>query len=346
MSNLTYKVKHGANLTSELKKAKLVADFAVKFQAKTSKDVKQFGLQSMLTCQIIRKYTRNKKCKKVNRVKLAVSNQGVKLKNGSIYIPCLKLTIPFNKPVEKVCQVELDETYAHICCLVKDEPPVNAVSYIGVDLNATGHIAVAAVDGKIIKLGKEAPHIHKKYQGMRKWAQRKRAFKFVKKLKNKESRKVKNINHQISRKLVNIAKEKSYGIKLEKLTGIRGNKKKGKKLNGIVSNWSFAQLQQFIEYKAKLCGVSVYYIDPAYTSQRCSRCGLIGDRNRKVFTCKCGHKDHADANAAFNIGYASITPENFNKDRDLLKGTTDSAQIAMESESTPTIKLPGLEAGE
>ncbi|MFE4446537.1 zinc ribbon domain-containing protein [Streptomyces sp. NPDC056820] len=45
----------------------------------------------------------------------------------------------------------------------------------------------------------------------------------------------------------------------------------------------------------------------AYTSQRCSACGFVTEGNREsqaVFRCKargCGHRDHADVNAAKNI---------------------------------------------
>ena len=36
---------------------------------------------------------------------------------------------------------------------------------------------------------------------------------------------------------------------------------------------AFFQLQWFIEYKALAAGVPVVYVDPAYTSQDCPRCG-------------------------------------------------------------------------
>jgi len=62
------------------------------------------------------------------------------------------------------------------------------------------------------------------------------------------------------------------------------------------------QLQTMVEYKAKLLGVPIAYIDPAYTFQTCSRCDHIGNRNSKSFEClTCGHVEHADVNAAFNI---------------------------------------------
>jgi putative transposase len=285
-------------------------------------------LKSIISNQILRKYSKNKKCKQVKSIKLIIPNQGIIFKDKNLWISCLKLNLKFDKEVVKVNQVELDETYAYICCEIKDKEQINHIDYIGVDRNATGHIAVLALGKKIVKLGKQAPHINRKYKKIRARAQKQKKFKFLKKLKNKESRITRDINHKISRKIVNLAKENSFGIKLENLKGI-GKKKQGRKLNSIKSNWSFYQLEQFIKYKAKLLGVEVFNVDPAYTSQTCSKCGLIGTREKKLFKCSCGHKDHADANASFNIAKALIMQGRSTVDRDTVESQTGMAQVAM-----------------
>jgi putative transposase len=89
---------------------------------------------------------------------------------------------------------------------------------------------------------------------------------------------------------------------LEDLTKIRKQKSRGKKFNGMLNSWSFYQLEQFLIYKARRYGVSIVKVDPAYTSQQCSRCARLGERDDKQFVChNCEHTDHADVNAAFNI---------------------------------------------
>lgn len=69
---------------------------------------------------------------------------------------------------------------------------------------------------------------------------------------------------------------------------------------GILSN-AWGLLVRRLEHKAP---GRVEKIDPAYTSQTCSRCGHCASGNRKnqAFRCQaCGYHDHADINAAINI---------------------------------------------
>ena len=143
-----------------------------------------------------------------------------------------------------------------------------------------------------------------------------------------------------------IAKENNCNIKIENLKGIRKNSKGGKNTkkgkNGesfksSINTWEFYQLQTMIEYKSKICGIKVSYIDPKYTSQKCSKCGLIGNRNGKKFVCSnenCKHVDHADSNAAFNIANAAFEllnnkecDDQLSLDRDNDKGNTNIPKL-------------------
>ena len=109
----------------------------------------------------------------------------------------------------------------------------------------------------------------------------------------------KTYNHMISKRIVEFAKKhKCEYIHLEKLT-------KDGFDNTILRNWSYYELQQMIEYKADRIGIKVKYVNPAYTSQTCSKCGNIDKENRQTqekFECtKCGLKLNADHNASINI---------------------------------------------
>lgn len=111
-------------------------------------------------------------------------------------------------------------------------------------------------------------------------------------------------NHKYSRFAVEIALKHGCGIiQMEKLEGISEE-------NTFLKNWSYYDLQQKIEYKAKEHGIEVRYINPKYTSQRCSKCGYIDKENRenqKTFACKkCEFETNADYNAARNISIYNI----------------------------------------
>ena len=112
--------------------------------------------------------------------------------------------------------------------------------------------------------------------------------------------------HTVSKELVAEAVEYGCGvIAFEDLTGIRKRMPNAKKFHV----WAFRRLFEYVEYKAEVVGISVEQVSPAYSSQRCSKCGFTHEDNRPtsdgqdVFEClKCGYSPHADYNAAKNIG--------------------------------------------
>ena len=113
---------------------------------------------------------------------------------------------------------------------------------------------------------------------------------------------MKHVNHELSKKIVKEALEqKAQVIVLEDLTNIRKRIKAGKRMRTRLHRWGFRQLQTLIQYKAETHGLSVMYVNPAYSSQICSVCEGMGVRERHQFTCSCGNQQHADCNASQNL---------------------------------------------
>lgn len=107
-------------------------------------------------------------------------------------------------------------------------------------------------------------------------------------------------NHVISKWLVNQPYDTFVFEDLKNIS----KQRKGKVLNGWLSNWTFFQLEQFVLYKASALGKQVVKVDARYTSQKCSNCGIVekSNRNKSRYCCsKCGYVEHADINAAKNI---------------------------------------------
>lgn len=116
-------------------------------------------------------------------------------------------------------------------------------------------------------------------------------------------------NHKISKYIVGLAKEYKCGtIQMENLSGFSEAQSES-----LLKNWSYHDLQTKIEYKAEEIGIKVIFINPQYTSKRCSECGNIhkenrdGKKNQAKFKCiVCGHEEDADINASKNIAIPHI----------------------------------------
>ena len=76
-------------------------------------------------------------------------------------------------------------------------------------------------------------------------------------------------------------------------------------LNRSLSDAAFGKFRELLTYKAARAGGQVVAVDPKYTSQTCSACGVVDAASRKSqsrFVCTgCGHSANADVNAALNI---------------------------------------------
>ena len=77
------------------------------------------------------------------------------------------------------------------------------------------------------------------------------------------------------------------------------------RLNRSISDVSWNSLITKIKYKAEAKNVIIREVNPAYSSQRCNKCGYISPTNRKSqsdFHCQnCDNTTNADLNASKNI---------------------------------------------
>jgi putative transposase len=145
----------------------------------------------------------------------------------------------------------------------------------------------------------------------------------LKRLSGRQKRFMRDVNHVISKRIVE-NNSKTGVIVMENLKGIR-TKSRGRRFNGVLSRWSYYQLQTFIEYKALATGIDVKYINPRNTSKTCSKCNSLDTiRNSGFFHCNtCNHSLDADYNASLNIAN--------------LYGNCDRATVNLPIVAIPTI---------
>lgn len=199
-----------------------------------------------------------------------------------------------------------DGNWYLLACVRIDPEPLNEApsGWLGVDL---GIVTIAHTSDNQDWSGGAITSRREKNQRIRQSCQKKGTKSAKRRLKarrRKESRFVRDVNHQISKHIVETAKRTGTGIALENLTGIRQRVRHRKPQRSTLNSWAFRQLGDFIAYKAEQAGVPLTWVNPAYTSQTCSECGHRDKRNRTdqaTFACRrCGILLNADHNAARN----------------------------------------------
>lgn len=280
------------------------------------------SIPCVVSKSLISKYQKNKKLKLVKNLVLPIcgdKGKQIKIVENGIRIPAIFkkeiLNLIFPKPIEGfVRQVEFfKRNKTWFMSFSYNSPKIQAKikedSFIGIDRNSVGNVAVVALpNDKTLHLGQDVSGITKNFRNRRAKLQSKGAKDALKKIKRKHTNRIKEINHKVSRQIVNLAKKHCSAIVLEDL----GNISKSKKTKRYVqkSQWSHFQLKTFIEYKAALLSIPIFYINPAFTSQKCSKCGSINKAKKKKYYCSsCGYVAHRDSNAAINIKNVKQTAE-------------------------------------
>ena len=134
----------------------------------------------------------------------------------------------------------------------------------------------------------------------------KSAKRRLKELSGRENRWMTDVNHQLSKTLV--SENPNTLIVVEDLTNVTFDTVSHRKKENRYEHhsWAFYQLQQDIAYKAREHGSYLIKVNPAYTSQRCPKCGTICKENRDktnhIYHCNnCHYQSNDDRVAAMNI---------------------------------------------
>lgn len=178
-------------------------------------------------------------------------------------------------------------------------------TFIGID---RGINKIAVCSDNVFYNSKQLKSVKGRYQYLKAEFQStgtRSAKRHLKRLSGRERRFVRDVNHVISKQIAN----KPFDcFVLEDLKKLPRNK--GRRFNKKLGNWSYHQLGNFIQYKAKELGKIAIKENPRHTSQMCSKCGHTERLNRKgsQFKCRgCGFELDADLNASRNIAKLGMT---------------------------------------
>lgn len=251
-----------------------------------------------------------------------INNQNYKMKENGMEFPVMingkskRISVPV-KLTEHQKSFFSDAKFGTMRIVIKNHRLVAQIVYeivepelktdgnvMGIDLGIKCPAVSYCSDGsvKFYGNGRRNKYIRRHYAYLRKRLQTSKKIKAVKRINDKEQRIMRDIDHKISHNIVETAEAHDVKvIKLEQLQNIRSTTRTSRKNNHSLHNWSFYRLAQFIEYKARLAGIFVEYVNPAYTSQTCPVCGHIHHANDRDYTCECGFHIHRDLLGAMNI---------------------------------------------
>ena len=273
-------------------------------------------------------YPRFKSGRRWNTIELAETSTGMVKESGRHYLvkvkglPVIRLSRKRELPDAK-CLKRLSITRRGRRLLVNLTYELTAVDktaqgdrVIGLDLGITDRIALSNGE-RIPRRAKPTVRIEraqKRLSNCRKGSRRFRERKAI--LSNVQYReRIANRNecHRITTALVRrfslIAAEDLRILNMSRSAkgtvenpGTNVAQKAG--LNRAITEQTWGVILNQLKYKAEWAGQQLVLVEPQYTSQTCSECGMVNREARqgKTYACgECGNRMDADVNAALNI---------------------------------------------
>jgi len=227
-----------------------------------------------------------------------------------------KTTLAQAVEIDSMTVIERDGRLLGRVALTLRVPDPKGIHPVGIDLNETNALVAVDPDGNTlfvsgrdfkvrnIRTRKTRRRLQESLATRKAHKQDTRSVRrLLKRLGRKQRNRTRSFCQQTAAKLVQWARADSVLV-FERLKLPQTSKKlrvrKGTRRR--LSQWQRRQMRQSVTNAAERRGLLVDDVNPAYTSQDCSRCGLRGVRARHAFSCPhCGHQAHADVNAAVNI---------------------------------------------
>jgi putative transposase len=203
-----------------------------------------------------------------------------------------------------VCR-SADGWHVSFACEIEHEAPANHLPAVGIDRGVANTLALST--GELLSTPDLAHLERRKRSAQRILSRRVRGSKRYRKQRRRLSR--------IAAKIARCRADWRHGatadiasrfgvVALEALPVqslvSAGKRKRG--LNRSIMEQGWGAFERVLAYKLEERGGSLIKINPAFTSQECSACGVIDKASRESqsrFACRhCGFTDHADTNAA------------------------------------------------
>ena len=296
-------------------KADLQKEVARQFPALHSQSVQQIVAdfcEAIASAESLRKHGEEYEYphKKPRYRQVIFTNQGAKVRNGSLVLPCgtagrLVVRIPKGVALPgRLMEVRLDYGCIEIVCEIADEARTGG-PIIGVDLGV--NTVIAATDGEkaILLSGREikatiqlrnkrlaeitAKQAHKTKGSRRHKRLQRRKYRML----SHASNKVRDLCHKATRKVAEVfPNAKAY-------VGEPFNdaaQKMGRKQAQTVASACNRKIVSLLNYKLAAC----IEVDESYTSQTCPVCGTRS-KHRRIYRCQCGFVAPRDVVGSTNI---------------------------------------------